>query len=175
MQETWVRSLGPEDFPGGGHGNPLQYSCLENLMDRGAWQAMVQRVAESQTRLKQLSKHAWYWPDKETLGLASHIRNVWKSERNFPLFHNAKERKKKKRSCQEEGQQWIHETFSWENPEGQYLSKRQGSEADWTLPELSVSLNSVHSLISLRNFTYLAEERINPLWRKKSHLEWYNF
>ena len=27
--------------PGGGHGNPLQYSCLENLMDRGAWQATV--------------------------------------------------------------------------------------------------------------------------------------
>ena len=33
--------------PGGGHGNPLQYSCLENPMDRGAWQATVHRVAES--------------------------------------------------------------------------------------------------------------------------------
>ena len=30
--------------PGGGHGNPLQYSCLEDSMDRGAWQAMVHRV-----------------------------------------------------------------------------------------------------------------------------------
>ena len=30
--------------PGGGHGNPLQYSCLENSMDRGAWQATVHRV-----------------------------------------------------------------------------------------------------------------------------------
>ena len=30
--------------PGGGHGNPLQYSCLENPMDRGAWQAAVHRV-----------------------------------------------------------------------------------------------------------------------------------
>ena len=30
MWETWVQSLGWEDFPGGGHGNPLQYSCLEN-------------------------------------------------------------------------------------------------------------------------------------------------
>ena len=30
MQKTWVRSLGWEDSPGGGHGNPLQYSCLEN-------------------------------------------------------------------------------------------------------------------------------------------------
>jgi len=33
---------------GGGHGNPIQYSCLENPMDRGAWQATVHRVAQSQ-------------------------------------------------------------------------------------------------------------------------------
>ena len=32
--------------PGEGHGNPFQYSCLENPMDRGAWQATVHRVAE---------------------------------------------------------------------------------------------------------------------------------
>ena len=36
--------------PGGGHGNPLQYSCLENPMDRGAW-AIVHRVVKSQTQL----------------------------------------------------------------------------------------------------------------------------
>ena len=36
-----------------GHGNPLQYSCLENPMDRGAWRATVLRVAKSQTKLKQ--------------------------------------------------------------------------------------------------------------------------
>ena len=36
--------------PGGGHGNPLQYSCLENPMDRGAWQTTVHRVAKSQTQ-----------------------------------------------------------------------------------------------------------------------------
>ena len=35
--------------PGGGHGNPLQYSCLENPMDRGAWQAAVHRITESNT------------------------------------------------------------------------------------------------------------------------------
>ena len=39
---------------GGGHGSPLQYSCLENPMDRGAWWATVQRDAESQTRPEQL-------------------------------------------------------------------------------------------------------------------------
>ena len=38
--------------PGGGHGNPLQYSCLENPMDRGGWQATVHGVAKSLTRLK---------------------------------------------------------------------------------------------------------------------------
>jgi len=38
--------------PGGGHGNPLQYSCLKNAMDRGAWQATVHRVAKSQTQLE---------------------------------------------------------------------------------------------------------------------------
>ena len=39
---------GLERPPGGGHGNPLQYSYLENPMDRGAWQATVHRVAMSQ-------------------------------------------------------------------------------------------------------------------------------
>ena len=46
-----------ERSPGGGHGNPLQYSCLKNAMDRGAWQATVHRVTNSRTRLKQLSTH----------------------------------------------------------------------------------------------------------------------
>ena len=46
--------------PGGGHGNPLQSSCLENPVDRGTWLLMVHRVAKSQiwTWLKQLSMHA---------------------------------------------------------------------------------------------------------------------
>ena len=38
MWETWVRSLGQGRSPGERHGKPLQYSCLENPMDRGAWQ-----------------------------------------------------------------------------------------------------------------------------------------
>ena len=44
--------------PGVGNGNPLQYSCLENRMDQGAWQATVYRVAKSRIRLKPLSMHA---------------------------------------------------------------------------------------------------------------------
>ena len=44
--------------PGGGHGNPLRYSCLENPMDRGAWRALlVHRVIPSQIGLKLLSTH----------------------------------------------------------------------------------------------------------------------
>ena len=39
-------------LPGGGHGNPLQDSCLENPLDRGAWQATVHGVAKSWTQLK---------------------------------------------------------------------------------------------------------------------------
>ena len=46
---------GSERSPGGGHGSPLQYSCLESSMDRGAWRATVHSVAVSQTRLKRLS------------------------------------------------------------------------------------------------------------------------
>ena len=49
--------LGLGRSPGEGHSNPLQYSCLENTMDRGAWRATVQRIAKRQTRLKQLSTH----------------------------------------------------------------------------------------------------------------------
>ena len=41
--------------PGGGNGNPLQYSCLENPVDRGVWQAVVHRVAQCRTQLKRLS------------------------------------------------------------------------------------------------------------------------
>ena len=48
--------------PGGGHGNPLQYSCLENPMDRGAWGSTVHRVVRSRIRLKRLSMHACMKP-----------------------------------------------------------------------------------------------------------------
>jgi len=44
--------------PRGGLGNLPKYSCLENPMDRGAWQAIVHGVTKSQTRLKRLSTHA---------------------------------------------------------------------------------------------------------------------
>ena len=48
---------GPGQSPGGGYGNPLQYPCLENSMDKGAWQAIVHGVAKSQTQLSDYHVH----------------------------------------------------------------------------------------------------------------------
>ena len=75
-------------FPGGGNGKPLQYSCLENSMDRGAWRAAICGVAESQTQLNnwacvpgsrsrrwQKAKHVSYFEETKAVakGLGSHI------------------------------------------------------------------------------------------------------
>ena len=45
---------------GEGNGNPRQYSCLENPVDRGGWSASVHRVVQSRTQLKRLSMHACF-------------------------------------------------------------------------------------------------------------------
>ena len=59
-------------FPGGGHGNPLQYSCLDNPLGGGVWRATVHRVTKSRTRLKRLSTHMFLtqvsvWTGKQPL------------------------------------------------------------------------------------------------------------
>ena len=64
-------------FPGGGHGNPLQYSCLENLMDRGDWWATVHGVTKSRTRLSDQAQH-------ELVKLVSLLKN--EEGRKFCLF-----------------------------------------------------------------------------------------
>ena len=51
--------LGSGRSPGGGHGHPLQDSCLENPMDREAWWATVHRVEKSLTRLKRFYMQMW--------------------------------------------------------------------------------------------------------------------
>ena len=48
-KETWVQSLGWEDSPEEGNDKPLQYSCLENSMDKGAWWATVHEVTKIRT------------------------------------------------------------------------------------------------------------------------------
>ena len=50
-----VRTLSQEDSLGGRHDSPLRYSCLENSMNRLAWQAIVHRITKSRTQLKRLS------------------------------------------------------------------------------------------------------------------------
>ena len=49
VQEICIRFLGQEASPGEQNGNPLQYSCMENSMDRGVWRATVHEVTESDT------------------------------------------------------------------------------------------------------------------------------
>ena len=61
MQAVTSSVLGLGRFAGRGHGNTLQYSCLEISMDRGAWRATVHRVPKSQTRLKRLSTKKRIW------------------------------------------------------------------------------------------------------------------
>ena len=55
MQEIQVQSLGQEVSPGQGNDSPLQYSCLENPMDRGTWQATVHGVAKELDMTYQLN------------------------------------------------------------------------------------------------------------------------
>ena len=57
--------------PGGGHGNPLQFTCLENLIDRGAWWTTVHGVTKS---LKPLSMHACKGHQESTLGHWENLR-----------------------------------------------------------------------------------------------------
>ena len=51
MRDTWVQPLGQEGPLDEGNGNPLQYSCLENSMDRVDWQATAHEIAKSQAQL----------------------------------------------------------------------------------------------------------------------------
>ena len=78
--------------PGGGHDNPLQYSCLGNPMDRGAWQATVPRVAKSQTRLSDyaLSPSTVLWYFKANSKGTQPIIYVYPSSTPLPfrLPHN---------------------------------------------------------------------------------------
>ena len=64
--------------PAGGHGNPLQYSHLENSMDRGAWQATVHGVPKSWTRLKRLRMHTCIMYNQDTSGFNTRVNNIVK-------------------------------------------------------------------------------------------------
>ena len=70
----------PDLNNGEGNGNPFQYSCLENPMDRGAWWAAVHRVAQSRTRLKRLSMHACIGEGNGNPLQYSCLKNPWTEE-----------------------------------------------------------------------------------------------
>ena len=65
--DPWVGKI-----PGEGNGNPIQYSCLGNPMDRGAWRATVHGVAKSQTRLKQLGMNP-FCLEGASFGIRGHL------------------------------------------------------------------------------------------------------
>ena len=80
--------------PGGGHGNPLQYSCLENPRDRGSWWATVHRVAKSWTQLKQLGISGEKTPKCYHQSVGSVAQSCWTlcdpmdcSMPGFPVHH----------------------------------------------------------------------------------------
>ena len=60
VQEARAQSLGRKT-PGGGHGSPLQYSCLQNSVDRGAGWATVPGIPKSQTQEWATNMHAYFW------------------------------------------------------------------------------------------------------------------
>ena len=68
----WISGLGR--FPGEGNGNPLQYSCLENRMDRGAWWATVHEVSKSWTQLS-AGTHVMVKSSPSITCVVDHVRN----------------------------------------------------------------------------------------------------
>ena len=78
MQETWDQSLGQGRSPGEGNGNPLQYSFLENLMDRGAWRATVHGVTKKEldtTEQLTLSLYSLPKKKKKSFGILLEIKH----------------------------------------------------------------------------------------------------
>ena len=72
-QEMQVQSLGREGPPGGGNGSPLQYSCLENPVDRGAWRAAVHGEAKSQKQLEFIQALRSEWAPLPLWGIQASV------------------------------------------------------------------------------------------------------
>ena len=75
---------GSERSPGGGHGNPLQYSCLENPMDRGAWRPLSPWDREESHTTERLSTHPNLWPWLQERGGSLHPHQVLRTEAACP-------------------------------------------------------------------------------------------
>ena len=84
--------LGLGRSPGQGHGNPLQDSCLENPMDRGAWWVMVHRAAKSRTRLKRLStQHKTFTSSQWAVEGSGNRWALWPDLRGLPQLCQSEE------------------------------------------------------------------------------------
>ena len=102
IQETQVQSLDWEDSLGEG----IQSSCLENPMDRGAWWVRVNRIAKSQTGLKQLSMHAYFienkknkrYPPPRVMKIKTKI-NKWELIKNFCTANKTTIKMKRLKRC----------------------------------------------------------------------------
>ena len=68
---------GSERSPGIGHGNPLQYSCVENPIDRGAWWATVHGVTKSQTQLSDISSNKAKLIRRVVFHIFTYFFNLW--------------------------------------------------------------------------------------------------
>ena len=121
--------------PGGGHGNPLQYSYVKNPMDRGVWPATVHRVAKSRTQLKQLSTYTKYWSwfwflslrkwvggnslVAQQLGLKFPLLRAWVPslirELGSPKFHSMTKKKKKKKAETNNKMGWKFLSLKFKN------------------------------------------------------------
>ena len=110
--------------PEGGHGNPLQYSCLENPMARGAWRAVVHGVTKSRTQLKKLSMQARYWEIDINIGLISSIMpHLWSSW-HFPRMIIVRRRGRQSYGVRSGG------CGAYSRPDTQF-SSRSSSSRNW--------------------------------------------
>ena len=78
---------------GGGYGNPLQYSWLENPMDRGVWWATVHGVTRGQTRLKQFSTQTCMYSYKSPQNTWDNISNIYKMNEKTNLYPKEEKRR----------------------------------------------------------------------------------
>ena len=125
----WGRS------PGGGHGNPLQYSCLENPMDRGAWPAMVHRVIKSWNDWSNLTyMHArWTWIAK-----ARHCHLIERSGKaSLTTCHLSRDIKEEKKwATRILGKSFLGKDqqlqMSWsKNMLGEYMYQQKDQQREW--------------------------------------------
>ena len=128
--------------PGGGQGNPLQYSCLENALNRGAWWATVHGVAKSQTRLKRLRMH----PRTTTWSKAWRlIKDSLGTETLCPLCRRTLEQAGEWANCRN---RWIQRT--------PYPASRVPSLSDWGFIQPDLNSGATLQLIQMEpNWTFV--------------------